>query len=473
MRLLGVMDVGQAKTRFFQRNSEKNDDLTLYPHKEREFWLWVASWALFVQRPSDLGFDDTGYELPPMVVRWHEVPSDHKAGHAERDGQGRLFRNAAISLSDAAKEKRDNLPRAWRSLPRSSAPIRSAHRLIWHDLERERAAIETRCPMPCRSGAARTSRSASRRCIDFSDGKIKYPRHQAGDRRLRLQFPAVLPQGRLSRRRLQVQRLHPGLIHRIQRFLQAHPVEIDIIYSEAERDIRAKLEEKWARHEDPGRDHAGADPRARPCLECAGGQSGAHDRLRAPRGLGRALPHGQQRLRRRDLGDAGDSVDLIVTSIPFEGQYEYTPSYNDFGHTDDSSAEFWAQMDFLIPQCCACCGPAGSAPSTSRTGSRRAASTGSASRPSRRSFRLLHREFRQARLRLPRRKTIVTDVVRENNQTYRLGWTEQCKDGSRMGCGMPEYLMICSASRRPIAPTAMPTCRWSSQAVVAPRQGGS
>jgi len=39
-------------------------------------------------------------------------------------------------------------------------------------------------------------------------------------------------------------------------------------------------------------------------------------------------------------------------------------------------------------------------------------------------------------------KTIVTDVVRENNQTYRLGWTEQCKDGSRMGCGMPEYVLL-------------------------------
>ena len=39
-------------------------------------------------------------------------------------------------------------------------------------------------------------------------------------------------------------------------------------------------------------------------------------------------------------------------------------------------------------------------------------------------------------------KTIVTDVVRENNQTYRLGWTEQCKDGTKMGVGMPEYLLL-------------------------------
>ena len=37
---------------------------------------------------------------------------------------------------------------------------------------------------------------------------------------------------------------------------------------------------------------------------------------------------------------------------------------------------------------------------------------------------------------------VVTDVVRENNQTYRLGWTEQCKDGSKMGVGSPEYILL-------------------------------
>jgi hypothetical protein len=38
--------------------------------------------------------------------------------------------------------------------------------------------------------------------------------------------------------------------------------------------------------------------------------------------------------------------------------------------------------------------------------------------------------------------TIVTDVVRENNQTYRLGWSEQCKDGTKMGVGSPEYVVL-------------------------------
>ena len=48
------MDTGQALTRFFQRDSTQANNLTLYPHKEREFWLWLNSWAIFLQRPSDL-----------------------------------------------------------------------------------------------------------------------------------------------------------------------------------------------------------------------------------------------------------------------------------------------------------------------------------------------------------------------------------------------------------------------------------
>ncbi len=51
---LGIMDVSQAKTRFFKRDSTHADNLTLHPHKEEEFWLWVSSWALFVSKPSDI-----------------------------------------------------------------------------------------------------------------------------------------------------------------------------------------------------------------------------------------------------------------------------------------------------------------------------------------------------------------------------------------------------------------------------------
>src|SRR5271165_5736495 len=100
---LGIMDVSQAKTRFFKRDSTKADKLTIHPHKEAEFWLWVASWALFLQRPSDLGYDDTGYDLPEMEVIYHEVPVDDSTGvSVERDGQYRLHREALLGVTDAA-----------------------------------------------------------------------------------------------------------------------------------------------------------------------------------------------------------------------------------------------------------------------------------------------------------------------------------------------------------------------------------
>ena len=51
---LDVMDVGQAKTRFFKRDSTKADRLTLHPHMVEQFWLWCASWAMFISKPSDL-----------------------------------------------------------------------------------------------------------------------------------------------------------------------------------------------------------------------------------------------------------------------------------------------------------------------------------------------------------------------------------------------------------------------------------
>src|ERR1700733_7441883 len=105
------MDVGQAKTRFFKRDSTKADVLTLHPHKEREFWLWVSTWAIFLQKPSDLGpeFSDDGYELPGLDVHWHELPSDHTNAIPERGGQGRLLRNTTIGVTHAAREKRDSL----------------------------------------------------------------------------------------------------------------------------------------------------------------------------------------------------------------------------------------------------------------------------------------------------------------------------------------------------------------------------
>lgn len=437
---LGVMDVGQAKTRFFQRNSEKNDDLTLYPHKEREFWLWVASWAVFLQRPSDLGFDDTGYELPPMTVRWHEVPSDHSSAGADRAGQGRLFRNAAVSLSDAAKEKRDNLAARMAKLSEIITADPDAHRLIWHDLESERKAIEHAVPGAVTVWGSQDMEKREQAIADFSDGKIKVLATK----------PVIAGSGcNFQRHCHKAVFLGVGYkfndfiqaCHRVHRFLQPLPVEIDIIYSEAERDIRAALEAKWARHVEQ------AETMRALIREYGLASNALADGLTRTIGCERQEAAGETwRMVNNDCvaecsAMPAGSIDLIVTSIPFEGQYEYTPSYNDFGHTE-SSAEFWAQMDYLIPQLLRVLKPGRVCAIHVKDRITPGGINGFGFQTVTPISDTCTAAFTKHGFAFLGRKTIVTDVVRENNQTYRLGWTEQCKDGSRMGAGLPEYLML-------------------------------
>ncbi|MBN9069814.1 MAG: DNA methylase N-4, partial [Rhizobiales bacterium] len=169
---LGVMDVGEAKTRFFKRDSTKADRLTLHPHKEEEFWLWVASWALFVQKPSDLGFSDEGYELPPLDVRWHEIPSDHADAGSERDGQGRLFANAAHGVVEASREKKRSLDRRIEKMLEIRAEDPEAHRIVWHDLEDERRAIEGAIPTVKSVWGSQDLDEREKRVVGFARGEF-------------------------------------------------------------------------------------------------------------------------------------------------------------------------------------------------------------------------------------------------------------------------------------------------------------
>ncbi len=171
---LGVMDTGQALTRFFQRNSSKANDLTLYPHKEDEFWAFVHSWAIFLQHPSELGFSDEGYILPPLTVRWHEVPSDHAKAGPESDGQYVLLRMPAMGLQQAAAEKRDSMPARIAKMCEIIAADPHAHRILWHHLEAERDAIEAAVPGVRSIYGAQDRDANERNAVDFKHGRFKY-----------------------------------------------------------------------------------------------------------------------------------------------------------------------------------------------------------------------------------------------------------------------------------------------------------
>lgn len=436
---LEIMDTGQALTRFFQRDSTKANNLKLYPHKEEEFWLWVSTWALVITRPSDLGYDDTGYDLPPLEVRTHIIQEDY-GQVTDRDGQIQLMQDTTASLQDAAREKRRSIDLRIAKAKEIVDSDPDAHFILWHDLESERHAIKAAIPDVVDIYGSMDYDEREKRVIDFAEGLS----------RLFATKKELSGQGCNFQRHCH-RAIFIGVdyqfndfiqaIHRIYRFLQTEQVIIDIIYTEAEDPIYRALMEKWRLHDT-------FQEKMREIVHKYGlGGVSAEEAMARSIGVHREEVRGRdfvavhndcvEETRRMD----SESVDLVVTSIPFSNHYEYTPSYNDFGHNEDTG-RFFEQMDYLTPELLRVLRPGRVAAVHVKDRVMFGNVTGYGM-PSMEPFHALCiQHYMKHGFIYFGMITVVTDVVRENNQTYRLGWTEQCKDGTKMGVGCPEYILL-------------------------------
>jgi DNA modification methylase len=523
---LGVMDVSQAKTRFFKRDSTKADKLTIHAHKEEEFWLWMASWALFVSKPSDLTgdeADDIGYNMPPMDIRWHEIPTDHSEAGTTKSGQYKMIAEVAIGLEGAAREKRVSLsariekmaslyfneeliapspkdlaeqvidtsfrhignywvlrqlwegnnwadsfgmggashPVSWQGDSKgisftdtdgkkkqiSIAQIKKRaeqwkvnHAILWHDLEDERKMIEKLFP---NSKSVFGTQDLEKREIivsEFSQGQIPLI---AGK-------PSMLGSG-TNLQKFCSWAIYSGIgfkfndfiqsMHRLLRFGQTGTVRIDLIYTSAEIEIRRQLERKWKQH------NVMVTKMTEIIKKYGLSQQAMAQLLTRKMGAERIEINGENytlanndNVKELPLIES-NSIGLIVTSIPFSTQYEYSPNYADFGHTENN-AEFFEQMDYLTPELLRVLKPGRIAAIHVKDRITPGGITGLGFQTTYPFHIDTYNHYKKHGFEYLGMKTIVTDVVRENNQTYRLGWTEQCKDGSKMGVGMPEYLLL-------------------------------
>lgn len=443
---LGIMDVSQAKTRFFKRDSTKADHLTIHPHKEEEFWLWVSSWALFVNKPSDITLDekdDEGYILPELDLRWHEIESDNSSFQVDRDGQYRLFRQESIGLQQSAQEKRESLPLRIKKMMELRDEDPGAHRIIWHDLESERHAIEKAIPSVKSIYGSQDYEQREKNILDFAYGRTQ-----------ELAAKPVIAGSGCNFQRHCSWAIYLGIgykfndfiqsIHRLQRFLQTKTVRVDLIYTDCERSVRKSLETKW-------KNHIKLVDKMTEIIKKYG--LSHHDmaaHLARKMGVERVEISGENFTcinndNVPELSDTGkhpdNSVGLIITSIPFATQYEYSPNYADFGHSDNNE-EFFKQMDYLTPNLFRVLQPGRIAAIHVKDRIVPMGLSGMGCQTVYPFHAVCIDHYTKHGFAYMGMKTIVTDVVRENNQTYRLGWTEQCKDGTKMGVGMPEYLLL-------------------------------
>lgn len=438
---LGVMDTGQALTRFFQRDSTKANNLTLYPNMEDEFWLWVSSWALFITKPSDLNpdYSDEGYVLPPLDVRWHELPVTYWDA-TDKDGQISLFNEAAAGLKEAAQVKRESIDQRVEKMKEIVDASPKDHFVLWHDLENERHAIKRALPEMVEIYGSQDYEVREQRVIDFSQGKIRL----FGTKK-------SLSGSGCNFQRHCHREIFLGIdyefndfiqaVHRCYRFLQTEPVVIDIIYMENERQIKDALLEKWKNHEYMVQKMVDIVKKY--------GLSSANyvNQLKRKMGVKTVKVEGKRYIAVHDdcveetRRMKSNSIGLIHTSIPFGNHYEYSANYNDFGHNQDTE-RFFQQMDYLTPELLRVLKPGRVAAIHVKDRVLFGNATGTGMPTVEPFHALCINHYMKHGFQYFGMITVVTDVVRENNQTYRLGWTEQCKDGSKMGVGCPEYILL-------------------------------
>ena len=445
---LGVMDTGQALTRFFQRDSTKANNLTLYPHKEEEFWLWLASWAVFLQTPADLGYPSDGYRLPELSIEFEQVTTDpSKVLTWDRDGQGRMAMVESLGVESAAAEKRATIDvrvdRMLDILTDNDVIDGDEQVVIWCDLNDEQRAIEKALT------AAEVKWSSVHGSLTIDESERRIAAWKNRETQALIGKPVQLGQG------LNLQQCNRAVFvgltfkfndviqatHRIYRFGQTRPCHVHIVHTDTEQSVVSIIREKWERHREM------TSIMSNLIREHGLNNVGVNERLLRSLGVERVEASGEGwTVANNDCvlettSMDTDSVDLIVTSIPFSNHYEYTPSYNDFGHTDNND-HFWAQMDFLTPQLLRVLRPGRiyACHVKDRILFGNVTGAGASTVSPFHAEALMH--GRRHGFDYMGMITVTTDVVRENNQSYRLGWSENAKDGTKMGVGSPEYILL-------------------------------
>lgn len=443
---LDVIDRGHALTRFFQRDSTKAGNLKLYENKKEEFWRWVSTWAVFINKPSDLGYDDTGYILPKLNFNEVEVENLSDDVILNKNGDIVLFKDNTKSLIDVSREKSQSINlrvnKAF-EIVQETAP--DSNWILWSHLEAERTAIERKFKeddfIDLRSVyGSQTNSEKENLLIDFKHSKFQIlntkPKIAGSGCNFQTHCHNMIFVGIDYKFNDFIQALH-----RCYRFKQEHEVNVFAIHTQNERSVLKTLKRKWRQHIELqteminlvrefglNTDKIKSDMK-RQIFE-----------NRRQSQIGGATVYNEDTVKINEEMES-DSVDMVLTSIPFGDHYEYSDNYNDFGH-NNGNGEFFKQMDYLTPNLLRTLKPGKIAAIHVKDRIRYSYQNGT-------SFTTIDdfsgktvAHFVKHGFHLCGKITVTTDVVRENNQTYRLGWSEQCKDATKMGVGLPEYILL-------------------------------
>ena len=170
---LGIMESPEMLSRWFITDQSEMGRYRVKAAARLSFWNWVASWSRCIDLPSDIGFPDDAYALPPLNLHQHIVDTDTlvDAG-AEHDGQSRLFRIPDTSATSIHKEKRLTVDDRADCIARIVDREPDEPWVIWCDTDYEADALMERLPRFIEVRGSQSAEEKEQKLVAFSEGVV-------------------------------------------------------------------------------------------------------------------------------------------------------------------------------------------------------------------------------------------------------------------------------------------------------------
>ena len=235
---LGHMDM---LNRFFKNDQNNSATRRMYGeapkwrfkgHAELPFWRWVCSWSRALRKPSDLGFNDAAFVLPPLVEKTHLVQALTRA-------EGQLFDLPAMTLPQQREEKRRSIPE--RCAKAAELVTHDQPAIVWCQFNEEADLLEDMIPGAVQIAGKHSDAIKEQRLLDFVDGKIRVliTKPKIGALGLNFQHCAhvvYFPSHSFEQ--------YYQAVRRCWRFGQSKPVVVDVIHTEGESRVMENLQRK-------------------------------------------------------------------------------------------------------------------------------------------------------------------------------------------------------------------------------------
>lgn len=161
---LGVMSYTEMLSTFFVHDGGDTSKWRLKGHAEESFWKWLASWGVFLTKPSDLGYSDEGFDLPALNTHQHVVESEAQ--------EGALFAFEARGLAERRGARKESLERrvekAVEIVKNSRKPF-----FVWCGLNAESTMLKQMIPGAIEVTGSDSDDHKEKSMMDFAAGKIE------------------------------------------------------------------------------------------------------------------------------------------------------------------------------------------------------------------------------------------------------------------------------------------------------------